>query len=161
SRAFDECKRIVEQDRELASLIRMYRLHMEVPSTGTIMRVLSADAGLQMGLSPSCVIFDEVAVQPNDRLWTAMSLGSGGRSEPMIVGISTPGWERNSLAFRLYQHGKRVQSGEVQDPTFYFRCWEPADPECDHRDPAVWAEANPALGAFLHREDFEAAIAST
>jgi phage terminase large subunit-like protein len=61
SRAFDECRRIVEQDPELAGLFRVYRHSMEVPSTGTVLRVLSAEAGLQQGLSPSFVVFDEVA----------------------------------------------------------------------------------------------------
>jgi phage terminase large subunit-like protein len=123
--------------------------------------VLSAEAGLQLGLEPSFVVFDEVAVQANDRLWNAMSLGSGTRSQPMIAGISTPGWERSSLAYRLYQHGKKVQAGAVDDPTFFFRAWEPSDSEADHTDPEVWAEANPSLGAFLHAEDFAAAVAST
>jgi phage terminase large subunit-like protein len=123
--------------------------------------VLSTDAGLQLGLEPSFVVFDEVAVQPNDRLWNAMSLGSGTRAAPMLVGISTPGWERDSLAFRLYQHGRKVRAGEVEDPTFFFRCFEPSDPEADHTDPRIWAEANPSLGAFLHAEDFAAAVAST
>jgi phage terminase large subunit-like protein len=34
-------------------------------------------------------------------------------------------------------------------------------PDADHTDPVVWREANPALGAFLHEEDFASAIAST
>lgn len=122
--------------------------------------MLSADAGLQLGLEPSFTVFDEVAVQPNDRLWNAMSLGSGSREQQMLLGISTPGWERDSLTFRLYQHGK-IASGEFDDPTFIFRSWEPSDPNCDHTDPKVWAEANPSLGAFLNAEDFASAIAST
>ncbi len=161
SRAFDECKRIIEQDAELASLFRVFRYHCEVPQTGTILRVLSADASLQAGLSPSFVCFDEVAMQPTDRLWSMMSLGSGARSQPLLVGISTPGWERDSLAFRLYQHGRAVASGETQDPSFYFKAWEPADSECDHTSPLAWADANPALGEFLNLEDFQAAVAST
>jgi phage terminase large subunit-like protein len=161
SRAFGEIRKIVEADPELCGLFTFFKHSAEIASTGTVLRVLSADAGLQLGLEPSFVVFDEVAVQPNDRLWNAMSLGSGTRSQPMIVGISTPGWERNSLAFRLYQHGKKVQAGEVDDPTFFFRCWEPSDPEADHADPRVWAEANPSLGEFMHAEDFAAAVAST
>ena len=50
--------------------------------------------------------------------------------------------------------GEKVAAGEVDDPTFFFRCWEPSDFEADHTDPKVWAEANPSLGAFLHAEDF-------
>jgi phage terminase large subunit-like protein len=161
SRAFGEIRRIVEADPELRGLFTFYKHSAEVPSTGTILRVLSAEAGLQLGLEPSFVVFDEVAVQPNDRLWNAMSLGSGTRAHPMIVGISTPGWERDSLAWRLYQHGKKVQAGEITDPTFFFRAWEPTDSEADHTDPKVWAQANPSLGAFLHAEDFASAVAST
>jgi len=161
SRAFGEIRKIAEADPELRGLFTVYKHSAEIRSTGTVLRVLSADAGLQLGLEPSFVVFDEVAVQPNDRLWNAMSLGSGTRSQPMIVGISTPGWERDSLAYRLYQHGRKVASGEIDDPTFFFRCWEPSDFEENHTDPKVWAEANPSLGAFLHAEDFAAAVGST
>lgn len=166
SRAFDEVRRIVEQDEELSARMVMYRLHMEVPETGTILRVLSSEVGLQMGLSPSFVLFDEVAVQPTDKLWTTMSLGSAAREEPMLVGISTPGWMKDSLAYRLYEHGKRVNSGEEKDPTFFFACWEPSDPECDHTDPKVWRECNPALTTrreegFVSEDDFKAAIPIT
>jgi phage terminase large subunit-like protein len=160
SRAFGEIRKIVEADPELRGLFTFYKHSAEIPSTGTVLRVLSADAGLQLGLEPSFVVADEVAVM-TDRLWNAMSLGSGTRSQPMIAGISTPGWERDSLAYRLYQHGKRVQAGEVEDPTFFFRAWEPSDRDADHTEPKVWAEANPSLGAFLHAEDFAAAVAST
>jgi phage terminase large subunit-like protein len=161
SRAFGEIRKIVEADPELRGLFTFYKHSAEIASSGTVLRVLSAEAGLQLGLEPSFVVFDEVAVQKHDRLWNAMSLGSGTRSQPMIVGISTPGWEKDSLAFRLYQHGKKIQAGEVDDPTFFFRCWQPSDPEADHTDPKVWAESNPSLGAFLHAEDFAAAVGST
>ena len=63
--------------------------------------------------------------------------------------------------WRLYQHGHKIASGEVEDPTFFFCCFVPTQPDADHTDPAVWREANPALGAFLHEEDFASAIAST
>jgi phage terminase large subunit-like protein len=161
SRAFGEIRKIVEADPELRGMFTFYKHSAEIASTGTVLRVLSADAGLQLGLEPSFTVFDEVAVQANDRLWNAMSLGSGTRAHPMIVGISTPGWERDSLAYRLYAHGKKVASGEIDDPTFFFRAFEPSDLEADHTDPKVWAEANPSLGAFLHAEDFAAAVSST
>jgi phage terminase large subunit-like protein len=68
---------------------------------------------------------------------------------------------RDSLARRLYEHGRKVAAGEIDDPTFFLRVWEPKDPRAGHADPAVWAEANPSLGAFLHAEDFASAVAST
>ena len=161
SRALREAKDMIALDPELAAIFRAFRYYIEVPATGTILRVLSADAALQQGLSPSFVCFDEVAVQPNDDLWNAMTLGSGARTQPLTVGISTPGFSKDSLLGRLYDYGKRVEAGEVDDPTFFFRAWEPSDPDCDHRDPVVWRETNPALGHFLHEEDFRSTVKKT
>lgn len=152
---FGEAKRIVEMDPELSELIRVQRYHMEVPRTKAVYRVLSADAALQQGLNPSFVVFDEVHVQPKADLWTAMTLGSGTRRQPLVIGITTAGYDTESLAYRLYEYGKRVNTGEVDDPTFFFRWWE-APPDCDHRDPEAWAAANPGFGDILKPEDFHA-----
>jgi phage terminase large subunit-like protein len=138
---FDEAKRMVLAEPELREIIRVQRWHLEGPRN-SIFRVLSADAELQQGLNPSFVIFDEVHVQPNRDLWDAMVLGMGARERPMIVGITTAGYDRTTLAWDLYERGQR---GEL-----YFWWKEPANSNCDWLDPAVWAEANPALGDFLH-----------
>lgn len=140
---FDEAKRMVRADPELSAHIRIQRWHLEGPRNA-IYRVLSADAELQQGLNPSFVIFDEVHVQPNRDLWDAMVLGMGTRARPMIVGITTAGFDRTTLAWDLYERGTR---GEI-----YFWWREPAESGCDWRDEAVWAEANPALGDFLFLE---------
>jgi phage terminase large subunit-like protein len=137
---FDEAKRMVQAEPELRDVVRVQRWHLEGPRN-SFYRVLSADAELQQGLNPSFVIFDEVHVQPNRDLWDAMVLGMGARKNPMIVGITTAGYDRETLAWDLYERGKR---GEL-----YFWWREPADTNADWLDPAVWAEANPALGDFL------------
>lgn len=160
---FDEARAMVEADPDLAEKCRVLpgRGTIEVPETRAIYRVLSADAPRAQGLNPSFVIFDEVHVQPNEELWAAMTLGSGTREQPLIVGITTAGFDRGSLARRLYEHGKRIESGEINDPAFFFRWWEPSDPGADWRDPAVWQEANPAYGDFLHAESFAQDLPST
>lgn len=145
---FDEAKRMVRAEPELAEIIRIQRWHLEGPND-SIYRVLSADAELQQGLNPSFVIFDEVHVQANRDLWDAMALGMGTRDRPMMVGITTAGFDRSTLAWDLYERGQR---GEL-----YFWWSQPAAPDCDWRDEAAWRQANPALGDFLRldalRED--------
>jgi len=138
---FDEAKRMVRADPELAGIIRVQRWHLEGPED-SIYRVLSADAELQQGLNPSFVIFDEVHVQPNGDLWDAMRFGMGARPNPMMVGITTAGFDRTTLAWDLYEQGKR---GDI-----YFWWSEPKDPNCDWMDHDAWAQANPALGDFLY-----------
>ena len=140
---FDEAKRMVRASPELSRIIRIQRWHLEGPRNG-VYRVLSADAELQQGLNPSFVLFDEVHVQPNRDLWDAMVLGMGARARPMIVGITTAGFDRDSLCWDLYQRGRK---GE-----FFFWWSEPRKADADWRDPKVWHEVNPALGDFLYEE---------
>lgn len=140
---FDEAKRMVRASDELSRIIRVQRWHLEGPRN-SIYRVLSADAELQQGLNPSFVIFDEVHVQPNRDLWDAMVLGMGARRRPMIVGITTAGFDRDSLCWDLYQRGRQ---GE-----FFFWWSEPERSDADWQDPEVWRAVNPALGDFLFEE---------
>lgn len=164
---FGSAKRMVELDPELSETAKVYRDAIEVPSTGSVYRVLSREAGASEGLSPTFVVFDEVHVQPDDELWNVMQLGAGARREPMLLGITTAGamtdaHGRDSLCYRLYQHGRRVVSGEVDDPSFFFAWWEPgAGVQADHTDPKVWAEANPGLGDLCAVEDFHSTIGRT
>lgn len=164
---FGAARRMVELDGELSGLSKVYRDAIEVPGTGAVYRVLSREAGASEGLSPTFVVFDEVHVQPDDELWNVMQLGAGARREPVLLGITTAGARsdthgRDSLCYRLYQHGRRVVAGEVEDPTFFFSWWEPRrGAEADHRDPKVWAEANPGLGDLVAMEDFASTITRT
>ena len=164
---FGTAKRMVELDPELSTLAKVYRDAIEIPDTGSVYRVLSREAGASEGLSPTFVVFDEVHVQPDDELWNVMSLGAGARHEPLMLGITTAGSRtdargQDSLCYRLYQHGKRVAAGEVDDPTFAFFWWEPsAGADSDHTDPKVWAEANPGLGDLNSLEDFQSTLVRT
>ncbi len=164
---FGTAKRMVELDQELSSIAKVYRDAIEFPDTGSVYRVLSREAGASEGLSPTGVIFDEVHVQPDDELWNVMALGAGARHEPLMLGITTAGSRtdargQDSLCYRLYQHGKRVVNGEVDDPTFAFFWWEPKQgSESDHTDPKVWAESNPGLGDLNSLEDFRSTLVRT
>lgn len=163
---FGEVRRMVEMDPALSRRLRVLRNAIEDPKTGSVYQVRSADAFRAEGLNPSLVVLDELHVLPDDRLWNVANLGSGTRDHPLVVGITTPGVRydrlgKDTVAYRLYQYGKKVQAGEQEDPDFFFRAWEPADPGADHTDPATWAESNPAYGDFLHAKDFEAAVRIT
>lgn len=149
---FQEARRMVELHPSLSKHVTVFRDVLEVKATKSIFRVLAADAKLQQGLTPHIVIFDEVHVQPNDDLWNAMVLGMGTRKQPLMVGITTAGYGEDTLLYRLYSYGRKVRAGEVDDPTFFFRWWEPESSECDWRDPAIWAQANPAYGDYLNAE---------
>lgn len=163
---FGTAKRMVELEPELSGRLNLFKDTIENPATGSIYKVLSAEAFSKEGLNPSLVLFDEVHVQPNRELWDVMQLATGARPEPLMIGITTAGARydttgRDSLCYSLYQYGCRVISGEIDDPTFFFAWWEPRNPEADHRVPQTWREGNPGYGDLVSADDFEATVRRT
>lgn len=155
---FGEAKQYVEMDPDLTRRLEVYRDVIHDPKTGSIYKALSADAFTKEGLNPSAVAFDELHVQPNRELWDVMTQGSGTREQPLVLATTTAGYDKDSICYELYQHGKKVQAGEVSDQSFFFRWWEPSDPKADHRDRRIWVECNPSLGAHLRVSDMEDAL---
>lgn len=162
---FGVAKRMIEADPELSGMAKLYRDAIEVPGTGSVYRVLSSEAFTKEGLSPTLVVFDEVHAQPNDDLWNVMTLGSGARVDPLVLGITTAGVMtdgrgRQSLCHRLWEYGCKVASGEVDDPSFFFSWWSAA-PDSDHIDPDVWKASNPGFGDLIDPDDFTTTVRQT
>lgn len=154
---FDEAKKMIARDPDLSKVLKVYKKAIEFPATGSVWRVLSADAFSAEGLNPYMVIFDEVHVQPSWDLWNVMTQGSATRPNALVLGITTAGHDRSSMCYSLYEYGKKLATGEDVDPSFYFRWWEPRDTAADFMLPASWAEGNPGLGDFQLVRDFESA----
>lgn len=153
---FGTAKEMVEMDPDLSGRLKLYRDTIVDKQTNGVYRVLSAEAYTKEGLNPSSVIFDELHVQPSRELWDVMTMGSGTRRQPLVIAITTAGYDlEGTICGEKYQYGKKVESGEIDDPSFYFKWFEPQRADCDWRDPAVWREANPALGDFLYEEFLE------
>ncbi len=162
---FGEAKRMVEAS-ELSELCTLYRDAIFVPSTNSVMKVLSAEAYSKEGLNVSRAIVDEIHAHKNRELFDVLSLSMGNRGKlAQLLAVTTAGQKtdmtgQDSIAYNLYQYGKRVSTGEVVDPTFFMSWWE-APPEADHRDPEMWKVANPGYDDLVSKDDFESAVKRT
>lgn len=158
---FNEAKQQVQNSPMLSEVTKVYRDALEMPSFGSVFRVLSSEFKSQAGLNPSTVLFDELWNQGDSELFDQMTLGSGARLEPLVVSITTAGYNLDSLAGRLYQYGKQCATGEVEDESFGFWWWEAAA-DCDIRDRGQWRKANPNIAeGLLDVEDMDTATKQT
>ena len=162
---FNTAKEMVRLHPELSELLTVYKDTILNPKTGSVYRALSSDAFSKEGLNPTLVCFDELHAQPNRELFDVMSLAMGARIEPMLVAITTAGVKsdssgRDSICFSLYEYGKRIALGEVDDPSFFFAWWE-ANNDGDYRDTSAWKEANPGFDDIVAADDFASAILRT
>lgn len=113
--------------------------------TRSVYRALSAEAGTKHGPNWHGIIFDELHTQPNRELWDTLTTGTRGRRHPLTFAISTAGYDRHSICYEQLDYARRVQSGQIEDPTYYSRIWEvPSD--ADWKDERLWPDANPGLG---------------
>lgn len=148
---FDEAKNMVTAAPELARRSQVYKRSITVDSTRSAYHVLSADAYSKHGLNPSGVIFDELHAQPNRELWDVLKTGMGARRQPLLVAITTAGYDRNSICWEQHEYARQVLAGVIDDPTFfgYIAAAEETD---NWQDPATWRKANPSLGVTVKEE---------
>jgi phage terminase large subunit-like protein len=162
---FGEARRMVETS-ELSDLVTLYKDAIFVNATKSVYRVVSAEAYSKEGLNPSRVIMDELHAHKDRTLFDVFSLAGGNRGKlNQLIAITTAGQKtdmtgQDSIAYNLYQYGKRVASGEIDDPTYFMAWWE-ADPEADHRLESTWRTANPGFDDLVAKDDFASAVLRT
>lgn len=110
-----------------------------VPFTGGEMFPVSNDPDGLQGLDPSVAVCDELGFMPVES-WDSLLLASGKRPRSLVVGIGTPGFDRNNALWHLRN---RVREGRAPEG-FVFTEYA-ADEGCDIKDESQWHRANPAL----------------
>jgi len=124
--------------------------------SGSFYRAISAEAYSKHGFNASMVVYDELHAAPTRELYDVLSTSMGARVNPLMLVISTAGYDRHSILWELYSHARRVQEHPDLDPSFLPVIYE-APAEADWRSPAVWRKANPALGDFRSLDDMHIA----
>ena len=128
--------------------------------TNSFYQVLSAEAYSKHGFNISGVIFDELHVQPNRKLFDVMTKGSGdARTQPLYFLITTAGNDTNSIGYETHQKAVDILEGRKIDQTFYPVIYS-AKSEEDWTSEEVWRRVNPSLGVTIDIEKVAAACES-
>lgn len=121
-------------------------------NSGSFYRAISAEAYSKHGFNASVVIYDELHAAPTRELWDVLSTSQSARVQPLMLAISTAGYDKESILYKLYTHAKKVLENPSLDPTFLPLIFE-APQDADWTDERVWRAANPALGDFRSLEE--------
>jgi phage terminase large subunit-like protein len=146
-------RRMVELEPELGARVQIFKDHLYVPASDSVLMALPSDPGALQGWDPSMAIVDELHVVTDD-VYEAMEARAGKRDRSLVLAISTPPktGQDDSVMRRLVDHGR-----DGADPSFYFREFA-APAGCAVDDEAAWELANPALDDFLHRDALRATL---
>lgn len=150
---FNVAAQMVRNDPVLASRLKIIDSQKRIVDhkTGSFYRAISAEAYSKHGFNASMVIYDELHAAPNRELWDVLSTSMGARSEPLMIAITTAGYDRHSICWQQHEYASRVLAGHV-DPSFYPVIYA-APEDSDWTDEEVWKRANPALNDFRDIDD--------
>lgn len=155
---FGAARTMCERSPTLSLITECFDKEILVPSIpGARLRRVAAVAGTNDGQNISCVICDELHEWAGERgraVWTVLTNATGARRQPLVLQITTAGFDQDTVCFEQYEYGRAVQSGEVDDSRYLFH-WIEAPADADFRDPKVWEAANPSFGITV-QPDFYA-----
>lgn len=143
---FQQAREHVEASPYLSQYLHPLRSGIRCASNNGIFRVLSADGPLAHGLNPSLVVIDELHTHRDPELYYALTTGTIAREEPLVVSITTAGFDRDTICWDVYQHGRELEAQGIEamrESGFLFR-WYAAPPDASAGDRKAWKAANPS-----------------
>ena len=153
---FDEAQNMVLASPVLKSFLYLVpsKKTIEYSGTRSFYRALSADVATSEGLNIHGLIFDELHAQRNRDLFDSLRYGGAARRQPLLVSITTAGWDRNSICYEQLDYAKKVLDGIVQDDSFFAYIRDTDIEKDDWTKPETWHKANPSLGITISEESF-------
>lgn len=115
--------------------------------TDSFIQKVSADAGTLDGLNPHCAVIDEYHAHKTDDVKGVMQTGMGSRENPLLLIITTAGFDKEAPCFRVERvNAISVLKGERTQNNLFSIIFTLDDGD-DWQDPKVWKKANPNLGS--------------
>jgi phage terminase large subunit-like protein len=140
---------MVTRNPSLSGVSRIIPSTKRITYKDSYFRALPADAHSSHGFNPHLIVADEVHAWKSRDLWDVLLTGTVSRAQPIVMAITTAGWDRLSLCWELHQYAEGVRDGKIDDPTFLPVLYG-ADLSDDWRDEKVWKRANPNYGVSVN-----------
>lgn len=154
---YRHAKGMIEREPFLSERSKVYAGtgHKSIQLTSdpaSVFKVLSADADTKHGGNTHAVIIDELHVQPNRDLVDVLStsMASANRKQPLMLLITTAGFDRHSICYEEYDYAKKVRDGAegFEDSRYLPVIYETLESE-DWTSVDAWKKSNPNLGVSV------------
>jgi phage terminase large subunit-like protein len=156
---FDIAVEMRERSKWLKQEVAKFRDNLNVPATGSKFQPLSSDEDTLDGLNVHAAIVDELHAHKDRKVWDVLATATAARRQPLMLAITTAGFDRESICWRQHEYAEKVLEGVQQDDSFFGYIATVAK-EADWEDEENWRRANPNLGVSVKLEDLRAKAAT-
>ncbi len=147
-----EATRMAKSSPQLRREVRIYKDNIHIPDTASKFEPLGADLNTLDGLNIHGAIVDEIHAHKSRDLWDLLETATGARRQPLMFGISTAGFDRQSLFFAQHQYTQKILEQVIEDDTWFGMIYA-IDEGDDWQDEATWVKANPNIDVSKKRDD--------
>lgn len=149
---FRPAKQMLERTPELQQALgaEVWAKALLVPSDGSRFEPVIGKPG--DGASPSCAIVDEYHEHDTSELVDTMETGMGAREQPLLLMITTAGFNIAGPCYDQEMDAKKMLEGVLDDPELFALIYTIDDGD-DWTSPVVLRKANPNFGISVD-EDF-------
>lgn len=147
-----EATRMVRASPMLRKRVRTFKDNLNIEGTASKYEPLGADADTMDGLNVHGAIIDEVHAHKTRETWDVLDTATGARRQPLLFGITTAGYDRQSLCWTLNEYSKKILDGIIEDDSFFGIIYT-LDETDDWQNEACWIKANPNLNVSKKLDD--------
>ena len=122
--------------------------------TYSFVRPLGRDSDTQDGFDPFMGIIDEYHEHKTDGLVNVIESGMGARKEPLLMIITTAGFDKTKPCYSFRKSLTEILEGTITDETLFGVIYT-LDADDDFKDKSVWLKSNPNLGVSVFPEFLE------
>lgn len=136
-------------------LLTIYRDTIKLKNN--FIKVVSADTSKLDGYNLSFAVIDEVHEAKDSRMSDIISSSMGMREQPLLIEITTAGFNQFSYCKEKYNTAKEILSGIKEDDSLQAFIFE-LDENDNWDNKEVWGKANPCLGITVTEDYLQSEI---
>ena len=103
---FNQCRQMCLDSEVLKTNSEIFK--DSITYKASVLKAISADSDTAHGTNSSAVLFDELHVQKSRDLVDILTTSTGARTQPLVILITTAGWNKNSVCYEFHKHAKKV-----------------------------------------------------
>ena len=158
---YDNFFQMLKKEPELAELAKKRRSDIYIEDTNTVVKPLAFNAKKSDGFNPHLVVNDEVASWRGDgglKQYEVMKSALGARRQPLILSISTAGYENDGIFDELMKRSTAFLKGNSKERRLLPFLYMIDDVE-KWNDIEELKKANPNMGVSVSADFFREEIA--
>lgn len=142
---FETAVEISKISPAMKSRTKPYTYSLTCPNTAGSFKYMGADSKTMDGFDPYYCLADEVHAHKDAGVLNVMKSGMGARTQPLMLEISTAGFNDQGIGKEHWDYTADVLSGEVVNEAWHGIIFT-LDEEEEWTNPKMWIKANPNLG---------------